>query len=179
MLASCVWADDSFQTFKRSLVTLLVLIAAVGIGKQWRTRELLLFVAIVTSTYLLIGMSAEVFNGSFTLSSVHRLAGTQHPNTQGVNCDSALASFALFAASSRDKMAIVTRMLWLDWQSLALHVCCLRDLVRLRWHLVRPSSRLCFWARCAIERCCTRVRSYSLPQLVVYCGMHPIPRTGR
>jgi exopolysaccharide production protein ExoQ len=113
MLASCVWADDSFQTFKRSLVTLLVLIAAVGVGKQWRTRELLLFVAVVTSTYLLIGISAEIVQGSFTLSNTHRLAGTQHPNTQGVNCALlALASFSLFAASLREKLSL-TGMLWL------------------------------------------------------------------
>jgi O-antigen ligase len=113
MLVSCVWADESFQTFKRSFVTLLVLLAAVGVGKQWRTRELLLFVAVVTASYLLIGICAEIVNGSFTLSNSHRLAGTQHPNTQGVNCALlAVASLALCAASARDK-TMLTKLLWL------------------------------------------------------------------
>ncbi|HEX4412597.1 MAG TPA: O-antigen ligase family protein [Lacipirellulaceae bacterium] len=124
MMASCVWADASFQSFKRSFVTFLVLIAAVGIAKHWQGRELLLFVAGLTVSYLLLGIGAEIAQGSFTLSSTHRLAGTQHPNTQGVNCALlALSSLALVADSHR-KRATAMQLVWLSIASIGI-VCLL------------------------------------------------------
>lgn len=124
MMLSCVWADASFQSFKRSFVTFLVLIAAVGVAKHWQGRELLLFVAGLTASYLLLGIGAEIAQGSFTLSSTHRLAGTQHPNTQGVNCALlALSSLALFA-DSRRKRGIAMPLVWLSIASIGI-VCLL------------------------------------------------------
>ena len=104
MSASCIWAEDSFQSFKRSLVPLLMLIAALGIAKHWRGRELLVFVAVTTAGFLLIGVAAEVAQGSFSISNAHRFAGTQHPNTQGVNCALlSLASLALYLESRKSR----------------------------------------------------------------------------
>ncbi len=113
MLASCVWAEDSFQSFKRSLVPLLMLLATLGIAKHWRGPELLMFVAVTTAGFLLLGLGAEIAQGSFSISNIHRFAGTQHPNTTGVNCALlSLASLALYL-DSRQNRNYQASLLWL------------------------------------------------------------------
>jgi exopolysaccharide production protein ExoQ len=100
MAVSCIWADDSMQSLKRSMVPLLMTVAALGVGKFWNFHQLLLFAVAVTFGFLLLGFSAECVGGTFAFGNGHRFCGTQHPNAQAVNCALlALASFALFAES--------------------------------------------------------------------------------
>jgi O-antigen ligase len=113
MSASCIWAEDSFQSFKRSLVPALMLIAALGITKHWRARELLMFTAITSASFLLLGIAAECAQGTFSISGAHRFAGTQHPNTQGINCAIlSLASLALYLESRQSRVGR-GRLFWL------------------------------------------------------------------
>jgi len=112
MAVSCMWADDSMQSLKRSMVPLLMTVAALGVGKFWNFHQLLLFAVVVTFGFLLLGFSAECVGCTFAFGGGHRFCGTQHPNAQGINCALlALASLALFAESRQREGQ--GRLLWL------------------------------------------------------------------
>jgi exopolysaccharide production protein ExoQ len=158
MSASCIWAEDSFQSFKRSLVPLLMLIAALGIAKHWHDRELLVFVVMTTGGFLFLGLAAELSQGSFSFSNVHRFAGTQHPNTQGINCAIlSLAALALFLELRQSRNGWAS-LLWLMLSAVGVGFLLL---TRSR------SATVAFGAALAVFL----LQGASLNKKVLYCGL--------
>ena len=84
--ASILWSSDTAMTGRRLIVMMCCLLGVLGLCKQLSTRQLLQLVAIVSSTYLSIGVIAEIGLETFRpFGSGYRFAGTLHPNTQGLN----------------------------------------------------------------------------------------------
>jgi exopolysaccharide production protein ExoQ len=113
LLLSALWAEDSSQSLKRSMMPLLMIIGVLGVAKHWRPREICLFTVILTAGFLLLGVVAEIANGSFLQGIGYRFSGTLHPNNQGVNCAAlCLASLSLYF-DSRSQTTGLRRLAWL------------------------------------------------------------------
>ncbi len=96
MACSVVWSDNSSTTAKRVVIPALLFLAACGIGKHWRPEDLCLGVVCMSLTFLLVGIAAEIYFGTFLANGEHRFSGLLHMNRQGMNCGAlAIASFAL------------------------------------------------------------------------------------
>jgi exopolysaccharide production protein ExoQ len=96
---SLTWADDAALTLRRLTVFAILGVAALAIARRCSIRQIILLVFFWSLFYLLIGVCAEVVLGNFhPFTSDYRFAGTQHPNSQGVNCALLLLSGVVAAA---------------------------------------------------------------------------------
>jgi exopolysaccharide production protein ExoQ len=99
---SLIWASDIALTFRRLMVFGVLCIAAAAIAKRFTLREIVLWTSFSSTLFLAIGVSAEIFLGTFRpLASGYRFAGTLHPNHQGINC--ALVLLSGLAAADLEK----------------------------------------------------------------------------
>jgi O-antigen ligase len=97
-LISPIWAEDLSQNIKRLTGFVILCIAAVAIVRRLSLREVILWTFFSTSAFLLIGIVAEIINGTFQpLSSEYRFAGTLPPNNEGINCALLLLSAVTMA----------------------------------------------------------------------------------
>jgi O-antigen ligase len=107
LIVSALWAEDAALSLKRSLLPVLLIIGALGIAKHLQPRQICLFTAILTGGFLLLGIAAEIAQGSFLLGSNYRFSGTLHPNNQGVNCAAlCLASICLWSQSGTERRGL-------------------------------------------------------------------------
>jgi exopolysaccharide production protein ExoQ len=84
---SLTWAEDWALTFRRIVVLAILCLAALAIARRCSVREVVLVAFFWSLLYLLIGILVELCLGTFhPVASGYRFAGTQHPNSQGVNC---------------------------------------------------------------------------------------------
>lgn len=92
------WADDFGFTLRRILAFWLLGIGAAGVVREVPHRSLPWYVLLSGSAFLAVGIVMEIYLGTFRpLAAGYRLAGTLHPNAQGVNCAlTALAGIWLF-----------------------------------------------------------------------------------
>jgi exopolysaccharide production protein ExoQ len=90
---SLIWAEDVTLTLKRLVVFGILCIAAAAITRGFSLREIILWTLFATSLFLVIGVFAEVFFGTFRpFASGYRFAGTIHPNGEGIDCGLLLLS---------------------------------------------------------------------------------------
>ncbi|MBW3540798.1 MAG: O-antigen ligase family protein [Planctomycetes bacterium] len=83
---STAWADDPEMSVRRVVVFYCVAIAALAIARQLSLRQLMSAAAVLSTLFLLYGIAAELAQGTLRpWSGEYRFAGTQHPNTQGLN----------------------------------------------------------------------------------------------
>jgi len=84
---SLLWADDMALTFRRLVFFAFLCIGAAGIAVRWSMRDVLVFTALCTSTFIAVGVGVEMYNGTFDFrDNIYRFAGSLHPNAQAVNC---------------------------------------------------------------------------------------------
>lgn len=113
---SAFWADDVALSLKRTMPPLFTVLAACGLAKSWTPRQVMLFTAVMTSTFLLVAVAAECATGAFLHTGNYQFAGTLHPNDQAVNCAMlCLASLCLY----RDEAAGQTNRANRAWLFLA------------------------------------------------------------
>jgi len=83
---SVLWSIDRGATVRHMAVFTFCFIAAIGIARQFRPRDIVLMTVIVYSGYFLIGVVCEFGLGTFRpWAAGYRFAGTLHPNAQGAN----------------------------------------------------------------------------------------------
>jgi exopolysaccharide production protein ExoQ len=84
---SLAWAEDTPLTLRRLIVFVILSLAAVAIARRCSTNEIVFLTFFWSLLYLIVGISAELVLGTFhPFTSGYRFAGTQHPNSEGVNC---------------------------------------------------------------------------------------------
>lgn len=100
--ASLLWADSATFTLKRLLLILLCVGGIVGVASVLSLRQLAAVTLIVTGSYLVLGVAAEVLQGNFRpWAGGYRFAGTLHPNAQSTNCGAlALSAMALWRGNN-------------------------------------------------------------------------------
>jgi O-antigen ligase len=82
--ASATWSSDAAMTCRKLAVLGFCVLAALGLARQFRPRDLAAMAMTLTGAYLAIGLATELALGTFRpWSSEYRFAGTVHPNTQG------------------------------------------------------------------------------------------------
>jgi len=113
--ASVLWADSTSFTIKRLLLMTLCMGGTIGISSALSLRQLAIVLLSVSSSYLILGVVAEVLQGNFRpWAGGYRFAGTLHPNAQATNCGAmALAALALWQrrATDRTKRRLLFRQL--------------------------------------------------------------------
>jgi O-antigen ligase len=91
-------------TLRRLVVFVIFCIAAAAVARCFSMREIVLWTFFTTTLFLVIGLSAEIFLGTFhPLASGYRFAGTIAPNDQGVNCAFLMISGAAAADVERHR----------------------------------------------------------------------------
>ena len=109
-VVSPIWAEDRMLTLTRIAGFAIFCTAAVAMVRSFSVREIILWTAFVSGSYVLVGVLLEIFFGHFhPLASGYRFAGTLHPNAQGVNCGILLLS--ALAAADVDKQR--RRVFWI------------------------------------------------------------------
>ncbi|HEY2826132.1 MAG TPA: O-antigen ligase family protein [Pirellulales bacterium] len=85
--ASLLWSIEPGIGARRLISAGCVALAALAAARILTPRELAASAMICSATYLAIGLFTELALGSFRpWIPSHRLAGTLHPNLQGLNC---------------------------------------------------------------------------------------------
>jgi O-antigen ligase len=101
--ASIAWSIDAAMTVRRLLVFAAICLAAFAMAVSFPIRFLPLCVFVVTTLYLCLGLSVEVFSGTFQpLAEDYRFSGTVHPNIQGINCALMFLAAISLSKSSED-----------------------------------------------------------------------------
>jgi exopolysaccharide production protein ExoQ len=100
--ASLTWAEDFSLTLRRLIVLAILCVAAAAITRRCTLRQIVILTFSWSLLFLLVGVSAEILLGTFQpFTSGYRFAGTQHPNSQGINC--ALLLLSGIAAADIEK----------------------------------------------------------------------------
>lgn len=100
--ASVLWADDREITVRRLAVLVFLVLATMGLSRQFTARELCWFVVGVASLHMLWGVYAEVRLGTFRpWAADYRFAGTLHPNSQGVQLAALILAVVCLTADMR------------------------------------------------------------------------------
>ncbi len=85
--ASLLWSIDPGIAARRLIFAACIALAALAAARTLQPRELAAAALLCTTTYLAIGFMTELCLGTFRpWNPEHRLAGTLHPNLQGLNC---------------------------------------------------------------------------------------------
>jgi exopolysaccharide production protein ExoQ len=100
--ASFLWSTNPPMTLRRVAMVLVCALVAIGLGRQFRLRELLVLNLFLAGGYAVVGLFAELALGTFQpFSPEYRFAGTVHPNEQGVLCGSLAVGSVLLAMDLR------------------------------------------------------------------------------
>ncbi len=92
---STTWSIDSGTTMRRYMVMACCAVGCIGFSRFFRVRDVVLSAMLVSLSYLVLGVGAEVFFGAFRPHvGDYRFAGTMHPNIQAANL--AMGSLAAF-----------------------------------------------------------------------------------
>lgn len=110
---SLVWADDPGVTLRRFIMFAFLCLGAYGVQAQYTVKQLTWFALLCSGFFLLLGITAEVYNGTFPPGEAgYRFAGTLHPNAQAVNCAiMLLASLSLFFSERRGHLLFIVAIL--------------------------------------------------------------------
>lgn len=93
--ASVTWSIDSGTTVRRYMVMICCLVGCFGFSRFLRVQDVVLAAVLVSLSYLVLGVGAEVLLGTFRPHvGEYRFAGTLHPNIQAANL--AMGSLAAF-----------------------------------------------------------------------------------
>lgn len=102
---SVLWSIDPGMTVRRVIVLVCFFLGAAGLARLLSPRELMKLALVCSVVFLGVGVLAELKLGTFRpWAGDYRFAGTQHPNTQGMNLAMlCLSSFCLARESARGR----------------------------------------------------------------------------
>jgi O-antigen ligase len=104
MLSSSFWSDEPMTTIRRTILASCIVIGAWGLGKAWSLREFCLAVLVLSGTFLVVGVFAEIYFGTFLGigGEDYRFSGVLHPARECFSCSMmALACFSLYRLEKR------------------------------------------------------------------------------
>lgn len=108
---SLAWTENAAFTFRRVVVLGLMCLGAAGVASRFRPYQVVFWVFLSTSVYLIIGIIAEVWLGTFHVFQMdYRFAGTIHPNSQGPNCVMLILSGLTILRAHRGNRRLVSFM---------------------------------------------------------------------
>lgn len=108
VFASVAWSDDATMTFKRSITALLVVVAGLGMGRVWSTKQLAWSIVIVGCILLTLSVLVELRYRSFLTAGDWRFSGLFHPAKQAFNCGFLLlASLSIYFTSKRPALLLI------------------------------------------------------------------------
>lgn len=85
--ASVSWAEDTSLTIRRVVSIFFIYIGAFAFIKRFTIKDMVDFIILATSTYILTGLIYEIALGFFVpLNEGYRFAGMVHPNHMGSYC---------------------------------------------------------------------------------------------
>jgi len=83
---SLAWTDNLGLTARRVMVLFMLFTIGLALAERFSIRTLATWVFFATLGYALLGLVSEIAAGTFSpLDTEYRLAGTLHPNHQGIN----------------------------------------------------------------------------------------------
>ena len=85
-IGSLAWSTDVELTFRRLVITTLVIAGCWGMGKTWRTMDLVHMVLLLSAIFAVTGIAAEIAFGTFLSPINYRFSGFLHPNRQALSC---------------------------------------------------------------------------------------------
>lgn len=104
---SLIWAEDPPFSFRRLVAFVIVCLAAAAIGRRFSFREIVLWTFWSSALYIVVGVLAEVFLGTFRpLATGYRFQGTLPANSQGINCALLVLSAVAAAQIERHRRTI-------------------------------------------------------------------------
>ena len=84
--ASATWSIDPGATIRRYVLVLCCVLGCLGFSRFLSVRDAVRAAMLVSVGYLVIGVGAEIYCGSFRPhTGGYRFAGTVHPNIQAAN----------------------------------------------------------------------------------------------
>lgn len=159
-VASVLWSDTLWLTGKRLIIFSALCLGAAAVSKRCTLDHLRWWIFGTCSTYLLLGIGAEIGLGVFQpLAADQRFAGTLHPNNQGVNCGLlALSGVACAGAAQRHRAllyggAALGFVFLLLTQSRTSFVSASLALLTFGWLCLRPGRRLVLLGAVVILGC--------------------------
>ncbi len=105
-VCSLAWSADVELTFRRLVITLLFVMGSWGIGKAWRTLDLVHMVLLLSALFAITGIAGEILMGTFWSPINYRFSGFLHPNRQALSC----GLFVLAALTMKSRTGN-----WLYW----------------------------------------------------------------
>jgi O-antigen ligase len=106
--ASWLWSIDPGIAGRRLVSTGCLVLAAFAAARILKPRELATMAMLCSAVFLAVGVLTEIALGTFHPgNSSHRLAGTMHPNFQGLNCALLVLTASYLAINSTRHRAIL------------------------------------------------------------------------
>ncbi len=86
-LITVLWSIDAMQSFRKTAIVALMLVAAFGAAARFELEDLAWILLLAALAFIGAGVLAEAAHGHFRpWRSDYRFSGTVHPNDQSVQC---------------------------------------------------------------------------------------------
>ena len=104
--ASVTWSIDSGASIRRYIVMFCCVVGCFGFARFFEVKDVVLAAVILPLIFLVIGVAAEIFYGSFRpYLGDYRFAGTIHPNNQAAHLAmGAIAAFTMVRVQPKAKV---------------------------------------------------------------------------
>lgn len=104
---STLWSDVPSMTLKRAIVSSIIVLSGVIIGRVWDARRFAFAMVVMSSGFLVLSVLLEIYYRSF-LFAEYRFSGIFHPSKQAFNCGLlAIASTALYFDTKRKRYILL------------------------------------------------------------------------
>jgi O-antigen ligase len=118
---SLSWSVDPSQSIRKLAILGLMLTGAYGLATRFDRSDLVWIIALVTASLVVIGILAEVAQGTFRpWRNDYRFAGTCHPNDQGLQCALLVLAAGLIEWDSRTRNLVARGLMLLGVVGLVL-----------------------------------------------------------
>lgn len=106
--ASVLWATAPAISARRLFGLLVTVFLIYSLCTRWPGRDILRLFFVMTLGYLIVGVGAELRNGTFLMDSGYRFSGTLFPGHQGAQCGILLLALVWLAGERRSgRIAVV------------------------------------------------------------------------
>ena len=115
---SIAWAEDIALTFRRLVVLVILCFGVLATSKHFQPTVVIWFTVFSTSLYLMVGLSVELWLGTFRpLAQGYRFTGTLPPNMTALNCSLLFLSGVAAAQNAKrgNKLFLVCALLGLSF----------------------------------------------------------------
>lgn len=104
---STLWSDIPSMTLKRAIVSSIMVLSGVIIGRIWDARRFAFAIVVMSLGFLVLSVLLEIYYRSF-LFAEYRFSGIFHPSKQAFNCGLlAIASTALYFDTKRKRYVLL------------------------------------------------------------------------